>query len=402
MFQKLINRLVGRRHFWRTVGFNELSEIYANQFLRSMALNLIGIFVPIYLYKLGYSVQEILLHYFAVFFYARLFLNILSARIIARFGPKHALAISAIIQVGSLCMLVSMQDLGWPIWTQAIVASCANSIFFMSLHTDFSKIKDTKHTGKELGFLWIFDRLGAALGPLIGGLLANFFDPRYAIVASILMLIASLVPLFATAEPVRVKQKITFKGLQVRKNTRNYIAHAAFEIDNFASIAIWPLFVGVAIFTVDTYAKLGVAASISTCVALAAAWSIGKLVDSKKSGTLFSIAVVANALIHGLRVFPAGLFGVVAVNIINDPTTAAFRMPYYKGMYGAADEQEGYRIAFITSMEMVGTVAKGSYSLLLWFAMQFVAPLELLRWHFPLVGAVTLYMLVHRYRALRP
>lgn len=401
MFQKLIRRLVGRHHFWRTVGFNELSEIYANQLLRSLALNLVGIFIPVYLYKLGYSIQDILLHYFAVFMFCRLVLNFVSAQIIAKFGPKHALAMSAIIQVASLCLMVTLQDLRWPIWVLAGVGSFANSLFFMSLHTDFSKIKHKKHAGKELGFLWIFDRLGAALGPLIGGLLANFFDPRYAIVASILMLVASLIPLFATAEPVRVNQKITFKGLDLQKNSRNYVAHAAFELDNFASLAIWPLFVGAAIFTVDTYAKLGVAVSISTGVALAAAWTIGKLVDSNRSRLLYNTAVVSNAAIHGLRIFPTGLFGVVAVNIINDPVTAAFRMPYYKGLYDTADEQEGYRIAFITSVELVGSFAKGVYCLLLWWMMQLYQPIEILRWHFPVVGALTLYMLVQRHRALQ-
>jgi MFS family permease len=401
MLQKLIERFVGHRHFWRNVGLNELSEIYANQLLRSLALNIIGIFVPIYLYKLGFSIQDILLQFFAVLFATHLVFDVISAHIVARYGPKHSLALSAVIQVAYLCLLVTTQDLRWPIWVLAIVAAIANSLFFLSLHTDFSKIKHADHVGKELGFLWSFDRLGAALGPLVGGLLANYFDPRYAIVASIVALIASLLPLFATAEPVRTNQKITFKGLKYQQQGRNYAAHAAFELDNIASIAIWPLYVGVGLFATNTYAKLGIAVSISTGVALLAAWSIGKIVDSAKSRSLYNGAVAVNAVIHGLRIFPTNLFGVVALNIINDPTTASFRMPYTKALYDAADEQEGYRIAYITSTMLVGSLAKGGYCLTLWWLMHFYQPIHILKWHFPVVGALTLYMLIQQYRALR-
>ncbi len=401
MLQKIIRRLVGERHFWRTVGLNELSEIYANQLLRALALNIIGIFVPVYLYKLGYSIQTILLQHFVVFFYARLIVDVLSAKIVGYFGPKHSLAISALIQILALSMMVSLQDLRWPIWLLALVGTTANSLFFLSLHVDFSKIKHTDHAGKELGFLWIFDRLGAALGPLIGGLVANFFDPRYAIIVSIVTLIASMIPLFATQEPVRTRQRVTFKGLKYRQNMANFFAHAAFELDNVASIVIWPMYVGIAIFATDTYAKLGIAASISTGVALLAAWSIGKIVDSAKSAKLYNGAVVANAFIHGLRVFPRGLFGVVMVNVVNDPVTAAFRMPYTKALYDASDEQEGYRIAFITATIMVGAFTKGTYCLVLWALMAFYPPLQLLQWQFLVVGALTLYMLLQRYRTLQ-
>ena len=401
MLQKFIRRLVGQRHFWRTVGLNELSEIYANQLLRSLSLNIIGIFVPVYLYKLGYSVQIILLQYFVVLFYSRLIIDVISAHIVGYLGPKHALAISAMIQIAASCMMVTQQDMHWPIWLLALVGTSAYSLFFLSLHVDFSKIKHTKHAGKELGFLWIFDRLGAALGPLLGGLLANYFDPRYAIVVSIVTLIASLIPLFATQETVRTRQKIKFKGLRYRGNMSNFLAHAAFELDNVASIVIWPMYVGIFIFTTDTYAKLGTAASISTGIALLAAWTIGKIVDSKKSTSLYNGSVITNAVIHGLRIFPRGLFGVVMVNAVNDPVTAAFRMPYTKALYDAADQQEGYRIAYITATIMVGAFTKGTYCLVLW-ALTMVYPVAtLFKWQFLVVGALTLYMLMQRYRTLQ-
>lgn len=44
----------------------ELTEIYAMMSLRAMAMSLISIFVPIYLYTLGYDIPTILLFFIVI------------------------------------------------------------------------------------------------------------------------------------------------------------------------------------------------------------------------------------------------------------------------------------------------------------------------------------------------
>jgi hypothetical protein len=78
MLQKAIHKILKPRHFWRDIGFNELSELYTSMLIRSLATSLIGLFVPIYLYKLGYSVRSIFL-FFIIFFSVRIFCDIASA-----------------------------------------------------------------------------------------------------------------------------------------------------------------------------------------------------------------------------------------------------------------------------------------------------------------------------------
>ena len=140
MIQKILKTLLKKRHFWRTVGFDELSDLYASMLIRSLALSLVGIFVPIYLYKLGYSVQSIL-GYYAVFFMSRVVVDILVAFIVARIGPKHTIACSTLGNIFYLSMLLSMQELGWPLPLLAVIGTITNSLFFVAFHTDFSKIK---------------------------------------------------------------------------------------------------------------------------------------------------------------------------------------------------------------------------------------------------------------------
>lgn len=400
MVKAFIKRFIVRRHFWRSIGFNELSEIYAIQMLRTLAVSIVGIFTPVYLFKSGYSIPEILLGFVTVLFVARTIADIASAYMVARIGPKHSLALSVCVQITSLAMLVTLQTLNWPLWLVALVTGAGNSLYYVAFHVDFSKIKHTEHAGKEIGSMWIFDRSGAILGPLIGGLLANFFDPRYAIFASIGVLLVSLYPLFASAETVRLRQKISFRGLPWRRQAPNYVAMSAFELDNVASLIMWPLFLGVAIFTTDTYAKLGLIAALSTSIALSASWVIGRLVDRRSGPSLYQYSVLANAALHVGRSFVGSFGGVVALNIANDPVTVAFRMPFTKGYYDEADSIEGYRIAYISSMQAVGSAAKALYAVVLGVAMFYGDDIRILHAQFILVGALTLYMLSQRFRAL--
>ena len=350
MVQKIIYNLIGRRHFWRTVSFGELSEIYASQFLRSLATSLIGIFVPIYLYNIGYSLQDIAL-LFLLWFLFRYPVAYYGAKIIGLFGPKHGIALSVVLQIVYLSFILSAESLHWHIWIIALAGSAANGLFIMAFNIDFSKIKHTEHGGKELGYLQIFERVGAVIGPLVGGIIAGWFDPRYTVMLAILVLFGSLIPIFMSAEPMRVNQRITLKGFPLKRHRRDFMVGMAFQLENVISIVIWPLFLGIFVLVDRTYESLGLLASVSTASAIIAVYIIGKLIDDSKGRKILNIGAIGNAILHAIRPLvntPLQAFG---INILNEPLTAMYRMPFLKGMYDASDSVPGYRVAYFMLYE---------------------------------------------------
>ena len=146
MIQKLIHKILEPRHFWRTVGFDELSELYTSQLLRSLAISTIGVFTPIYLYKLGYSLSSMY--------------DFFSAFVVARIGPKHTMLLSSIIHVIYLSLILTIGDLHYPIMVPAMVGSLAYSLHLLAVQVNFSKIKHVDHGGKELGYMVVVERLG--------------------------------------------------------------------------------------------------------------------------------------------------------------------------------------------------------------------------------------------------
>ncbi len=400
MLKKIIYRLFRSRHFWREAGFDELSELYVSQLLRSLALNIIGIFVPVYLYKLGNSIQTILWFYVCWFAFQSL-ISIANGYIVARIGPKHSMALATLINAFYLTLLLTVTELSWPLSLIAIVGSWGQNLFVVAFDADFSKVKHADHGGKEVGYITMFEKVGAIAGPLIGGLLANFFDPRYTITLAIVVLLGSLVPLFKSGEPLKVHQPLNLKDFKWARYVGDYVTGVAFGIENNISLLVWPLFISVAIFTTDTYAKLGVVTAIGTASAIISAHIIGRLIDKRRGGILLSYSVVANAAVHLLRLFVKSTSQALSINLINEPFTAGYRIPYIKGFYDRADSLGRERIAYIVSYFFFTGIFRFLIFFGLWFASFLAEGLTLLRYSFILGAMASLVIGLQRFPALK-
>ena len=55
MFRKLISFVFRRRHYWRSVSFDEIAELYTSRLITMFAINIVNLFAAVYLYKLGYD-----------------------------------------------------------------------------------------------------------------------------------------------------------------------------------------------------------------------------------------------------------------------------------------------------------------------------------------------------------
>lgn len=352
MIQKIIERLLKKRHFWRNVGFNELSELYASEFLRSLAMSVVGIFVPIYLYSLGYSLASIFLMQIIFTVFRPLF-SFFAAKSIAYIGPKHTMAIGTFAQIAYLLILVSIEQTNLSILLLGVVSSFAYAMYGLALEVDFSKVKHTEHGGKELSFITICERIGSSLGPLVGGLVASFISPRATIIIALLIMAGSLIPIFMSAEPIKSRQSITLKGFPWRRHKRDFLSGLFFGVENVVSVMVWPLFVALAVFSTNTYASVGLLVSLSTASALIAFYLIGKLIDDKKGGLLLKVGAISNAVVHLIRPFVTVPMQALTIGVINEPMTASYRMPYIKGYYDASDSVPGYRIVYIVVFDIV-------------------------------------------------
>lgn len=368
MLKTIISKMLRKNHFWRDVGFDELSELYISNMLRSVALTIFMVFVPFYLYQQGYSAAAIF-SIFGCFFIGRLVSDITSAYTAARIGPKHTMIISCLLQIISTSILLTVPSMHWHPVLIALPWGAAASFFFIPYHIEFSKIKHTGRAGHELGHMQAFEKVGFLVGPLIGGLVGSVFGPQYIFLTATVLLVASLWPLFLSAEAVKTKQKLDFGGLPVHKIRRDLFSYAALGIENTLCINVWPLYVAVFLFSGAVYAQLGIVTAAGVLAAIITAKVIGRLTDTGVARPLMWGSAILNAAMYAVRPFVQGVWGVFAVNMLNEALTTAYRMPYTKGMYAAADDLPGYRIVYIATMEAMGSIVKATA----WFFLAILA-----------------------------
>lgn len=401
MLKKAIKKHIRRHHPWRTIKFDELAEIYISMTMRSFGFSAIGVFVPIYLYKSGVELTSVLFFLF-VFFALRLLIAPIAGKLVGRVGPKHGIAVSNVLFIAFLATLLTYESLGWPLVFLALMYTAANGLFFVAYHTDFSKIKHASHGGKELGWLYIFERVGSALGPIVGGLLAGFFDPRITILFAIGIIIASLVPLFMTNEPVRLHQNISFKGFDWQKVIRTDVPSlTAFNIINVTQVALWPLYIGVFVFTENTYESLGLIVGLSTVISIISARLFGKIVDRNHGTSLLKYGVWTSFLINLSRVFASNPASVSIVSALSEPSELAAKMALVKAYYDETDSHEGFRIVYIVFMEMTGAIGKALFVLVGWLSLTLFSGQLAFQMIFALTAIVGVFMLKQNFPALR-
>jgi MFS family permease len=356
MINALIHRFLKRRHFWRYATFGEVAELYASRLMRIFALRLVSTFTVVYMYQLGFSLLFIAL-FWAAFYFLKVISAYPAARIIARFGPKHATLYSNVISAVSMAILPFVSDPTYGIVALAIwcifqgFSGAMNDLAYL---VDFSKVKHAEHAGKEIGFMNVVERIAAGISPLVGGLIAFAFGPQSIMVLSALLFILSAVPLFLTAEPIRLQKGLNFKGFDWRSTWRSFVAEAAIGVDIYSTNIVWPVFLVVVIFIAggnQVYAEIGAVTSVTFVVAFVISGIFGRLIDHRRGKELLTLSTYLNSSIHMIRGFITTPIGVVLTNATNEMATIGYSMPFLRGMFDLADRTDR-RIEYLFIIEM--------------------------------------------------
>lgn len=399
MVKQIIRNMLLRRHFWRDVGFDELTELYVSNMLRVFAISVLMVFVPFYLYQHNYSVSEVFAT-FGSFFAARMVCDICAAYSVARFGPKHTMILSNVMQIISAALFLSVPQYHWPFWLLGSLYGASASLFFVAFHVEFSKIKHAAHTGKELGSMQVFEKVAAILGPIIGGIAGTAFGSPYIFAVASIVLMLSLWPLLRSAEPVRTHQRLRFSELPLYRIKRDVMAYAALGVENTICINLWPLYLSLFALGGNVYAKLGALTSAAVVISVIAAHVIGRLIDRGNARFVLRVSVILNATVYIFRPFVHSLWAAFGTNVVNEIVTTGYRLPFLKGVYNAADDLPGLRIVYISSLECISSIVKGT----IWFIFSILSLAVNVRVviviGFCIAGIASMFIMSERFRAL--
>ncbi len=172
-----------------------LSGIYLNTAIRDFAFGVLGILIPIYIYQTTHSLSSAILFYL-IHRIATLIAAYPTAKIISKFGPDFSMFISSFIAAIYLTFLSMLPDTPNLIWITALLGGIQLTLHWLPYHTAFSSVTKEKNLIKNITNASTLSQLVRTLAPLAGGFFAARFGFPSLLLASVLLLTVSTLPIF--------------------------------------------------------------------------------------------------------------------------------------------------------------------------------------------------------------
>ena len=213
----------------------------------------------------------------------------------------------------------------------------------------------------------IAEMVAKGLSPLIGGLLAMFFDPRAALVVSIGFFILASVPLMRMVDSMTTGFRLAPKGFPWKKAAQSLLVQVPIGFDSYASTTAWSLFLAVIIFSASgnqVYAELGALTSLILVVSLVSAYAYGKLIDRKAGGQLLLWTAIGNIVANLFRAFVHTPVAAIGTNAAHEVMSTGYSMAYMRGMIDVANHT-GYCVFYIAMTQLTANLGAAIGALLL-------------------------------------
>lgn len=349
MAKDILIKLFRRRHFWRFASFSEVGELYTARLMRTIAVNVGAAFMSVFMLKNGYSVVTVSI-FWAVYFLSKTIMALPFAQLIALINSKKAILISNMLYIPAMISFILLPTYGlWALVVTGVLQAVSAILYDIGYLINFSRIKNAEAPGKQVAFMNIMEKIAKGISPLIGGVLALWFDPRASIIVSALFFVLAAWPMMRTTDTMTTGFRLRPKNFPWKTTYNSLLGQLPMGFEVYASGSAWSIFLASLIFTAagnQVYAELGMLASLILIVSLGSTYAYGKLIDSRAGGQLMFWTALGTVGVNIIRAITRTPALAVGTNAVNEITITGYTMAFTRGMFDVAD-QSGYRVMYI-------------------------------------------------------
>ncbi|PWB38602.1 MAG: hypothetical protein C3F02_02720 [Parcubacteria group bacterium] len=376
----------------------QVRELFISTTLVNLALAMVMIFEPIYLYKIGYNLQSIMLFYLITYIFYFLLMPI-GAKFAKRYGYEMSIFVGTILFI--LFYLALFFIARYPIlfYLSPIILAIQKTFYWPAYHADFARFSDDSEEGRELSSMTVATSLVYVIGPAIAGfIVVNWGYGALFTLASVIFL-ASNIPTLITREefaPSLFSYGDTYRNLFNRKNRRSFLAYAGYG-EELVVLVIWPIFISLIITNMF---DLGLIVALATLVTTIITFYIGKLTDYKNKRPVLYLGSAIYAISWYIRLFITTTVGVFFVdslsrlgkNVVTIPMTAIT----YENAKDLQADKHHHLMSGVVFFEMSLVIGK-LFAILVIYGLLFLVSADIIAFKltFILAGGMTLlYMLL--------
>lgn len=178
-------------------------RVHSAQTLRSVALSVVSIYVPIYLLTLGYTLSEVIFFYAILHSFGLLVTFAVVTRLINRFGTLFTIKWYYPFQILFLALLFFLEKEGIPLWLIAVVGGTANVLYYVPLNMILLRNTNVNKLGSDLATFFALPKMFGIIGPIISALLIPIIGFWWVFTVAIIGLFFSYLPLAGLYEKPR-------------------------------------------------------------------------------------------------------------------------------------------------------------------------------------------------------
>lgn len=322
---------------------HEDSALYITHTIRTIAVNLVGIFLPLYIFTIShaylyFSDDKIIngivwvLGYFLLRSVGVLLtIATIGSAIFSKILFQRSILLSCIALIAEICLWFLAKQNIYLILVSGLIAGIQLTLYWVPYHIFFiRKIKTVAgHYGKQTSLRFFFVRLTSGVTPFIGGVIIATFGFSALFVISILLVLVSVLPIMSSVHEEKHTHTHDLKKI-LRKFyfNKKYKLMTLSYLGDGADAIIYAIFWPILLFTVlDDFVKVGFINALSlTASAVSVLW-VGKLLDKKGSKLIHGIGVVFNSLLYIPRMLfsSVGLF--YAIDVVDRINSSFYALP---------------------------------------------------------------------------
>lgn len=282
----------------------ELDEVFIHNFVKSLGLSIIAIFIPLYLIESGFSIFEVGLFFF-VFYIADLIVTIPSYHLSSKIGYEKISLLSAPFLVSYYFLLRSFSD-PLPLYLATVIGATGKSLYWAGMNAETAVNTDKEERDSEVGIFYAMPTIASIFSPLIGGfiLAGTGFDTLLLVTTTLVGI--SFIPLFLS-ERHSEGLEIGLDNFISRDYSQDFLTYFFNGAESIGKKLLWPLFL---VLIIEGSIDLGLAGSLKSLGAAVASLAIGRLTNDENRSK-----VIASGVLIAVTMF-------FALYTITDPLTA--------------------------------------------------------------------------------
>lgn len=276
---------------------NEQIRFNIFSFISTFARSLIEIFISLYLFKNGYSIQCIILFYF----FTNLFAIPLSYFFV-KIGEKtkyiYIMIIGLIAFVIVQLLLRNIIQSSYYLLLISFIYSIYRRGYWVARRLYITKIMPTQKTSELFSIVLVMSQLASIAAGYVGSIILSNVNILALTIISSILLFLSVIPLFG------IKYNNDLKDIKLKENLKkydkkNYLIFSFFELNNLVTF-IFPIYI--ALYVENSYSLAGNLNAVSNIAIILFIIFYGKVLNKKKNYLIVSTILVLLCLILKLNI----------------------------------------------------------------------------------------------------